>query len=79
MTAGFDFQLIGVGRHKATYVVRVGTARALLKEVRRHLLSSDVSIVDGFVVVGGARPAGRVRGMNDLAEAALRRWEGGHP
>jgi len=61
-------QLIDLGRHKFNGEVNFNTWTGLLREIRKHLLSRDISIEaedgsnTGQIIVGlSDRPVGRIR------------------
>lgn len=86
------FKLVDVGRSKATREVDLDQKRvvvsirdrgrvvetALLREVRKHLMSRDVGISftadgkTGMVVVGGCRPVGDIECLDEEAIAWAR-------
>lgn len=66
-----EFQLKDVGRHKVNGRVCAMSEDALMKEVRKHLLSTDVEITwDDAMLIGviyaGGREAGRVERLSEL-------------
>jgi hypothetical protein len=66
------FRLVNVGRDKVTREVECGRWNDLLREVGKHLRSSDIDVSDaGTVLVGGFRPVGRIEPLDALAREWL--------
>ncbi len=71
---GHFFDLVEIGRGKITERVACADPEGLLRAVKKHLMSSDVSIGADGQVLAGCRPVGRVVPVGDVAAEQLLAW-----